>query len=142
MWWDDVASYRVLHAQLPFVMVAHASYPAITKDKLPASLSPKWIRDILRKKIGYKGLIITDDLEMGGVLAAGSIEDVTVATLRAGADMFLVGHNSELIQRAYEAVLREAERALRFALLVARAPRPVSNFKHPSPDLLSCSTPP
>ena len=129
MWGDDLAPYRVLHAQLPFVMVAHASYPAITKDKLPASLSPKWIRDILRKKIGYKGLIITDDLEMGGVLAAGSIEDVAVSTLRAGADMFLVCHNHELVWRAYEAVLREAERDRRFAARVAQASTRVLNFK-------------
>ena len=74
----------MLHRQFPLVMVAHASYPEVTKNNQPASLSRKWMQQILRDRIGYRGLIISDDLEMGGVLAAGSIEDVAVETLRAG----------------------------------------------------------
>ncbi len=96
----------------------------------------------LRKRIGYRGLIISDDLEMGGVLAAGSIEDVAVGTLRAGADMFLVCRNSELVLRAYEAVVREAERDRRFAALVARAADRVSKFKKRSPELRGFPAPP
>src|SRR5262249_26858193 len=115
LWAEDLLPYRRLRREIPFVMVAHASYPAVTKDKLPASLSRKWMTDILRKKIGYRGLIVSDDLEMGGVLAAGSIEEVAVETLRAGADIFLVCHNQELVWRSYEAVLREAERNRKFA---------------------------
>src|SRR5205814_8674101 len=119
MWREDMVPYRELRRDAAFVMVAHANYPAVTRDKLPASLSRKWMTDILRKKIGYKGLIISDDLEMGGVLAADSIEEVAVGTLRAGADMFLVCHNSELVWRGYEAVLREAEKDRRFAAQIA-----------------------
>ena len=89
-WAEDLVPYRQTHRRLPFVMVAHAAYPGVTKDKLPASLSSKWMKGILRDKVGYKGIILSDDLEMGGVLAAGSIEEVAVETLRAGADMFLV----------------------------------------------------
>src|SRR6476661_449116 len=89
MWAEDLLPYRELHRQIPFAMVAHASYPEVTKDNLPASLSRKWMKDILRKKIGFRNLIISDDLEMGGVMAAGSIEEVAVETLRAGADMYL-----------------------------------------------------
>ena len=87
------------------------------------------MQDILRKKIGYRGLIISDDLEMGGVLAAGSIEEVAVETLRAGADMFLVCHNSELVWRGYEAVLREAEKDRRFAAQIAQAAARVLQVK-------------
>src|SRR4029077_12758651 len=58
MWAEDLLPYRELHRQIPFVMVAHACYPEVTKDKLPASLSKKWMQDVLRKKIGYRGLII------------------------------------------------------------------------------------
>ncbi len=129
MWTEDLLPYRELRAQLPFVMVAHAAYPEVAKNNLPASLSKYWMRDILRRKIGYRGLIISDDLEMGGVLAAGSIEDVAVGTLRAGADMFLVCHNQELVWRAYEAVLREAERDRRFAAQVAQAAQRVLSVK-------------
>ncbi len=101
-------------------MVAHAAYPQVTGDNTPASLSKKWMKDILRKKIGYDGLIITDDLDMGGVLAAASIEDAAVETLRAGADMFLVCQKEESVRRAFEAVLKQAEADKKFAKLVAR----------------------
>lgn len=129
MWAEDLLPYRELRNQLPFVMVAHACYPQITKDNVPASLSSKWIGEILRRKIGYRGLILSDDLEMGGVLAAGSIEQVAVATLRAGADMFLVCRNLELVWRAFEAVLREAERDRKFRAQVERAAAHVLAFK-------------
>jgi beta-N-acetylhexosaminidase len=135
LWAEDLLPYRELHPRLPFVMVAHACYPDVTKDKLPASLSKKWIKDILRSKIGYRGLIVSDDLEMGGVLAAGSIEDVAVETLRAGADMFLVCHNQELVWRAYEAVLKEAERDRKFAAQITQAAQRVLRFKKRSPAL-------
>jgi beta-N-acetylhexosaminidase len=135
LWAEDLLPYRQLHSRLPFVMVAHACYPDVTKDKLPASLSKKWVKDILRTKIGYRGLIVSDDLEMGGVLAAGSIEEVAVETLRAGADMFLVCHNQELVWRAYEAVLKEAERDRKFAAQVTQAAERVLGFKRRSPAL-------
>jgi beta-N-acetylhexosaminidase len=135
MWAEDLVPYRELRRQIPFVMVAHASYPEVTNDKLPASLSRKWMQDVLRKKIGYKGLIISDDLEMGGVLSTGDIEDVAVETLRAGADMFLVCHNQELIWRGYEAVLRTAERDSKFAAQVAKAAQRVLAFKKRSAEL-------
>ncbi|HLW53606.1 MAG TPA: beta-N-acetylhexosaminidase [Candidatus Angelobacter sp.] len=126
---EDLLPYRQLRALLPFVMVAHAAYPQVTKDRVPASLSKQWIGEILRRKIGYRGLIVSDDLEMGGVLAAGSIEDVAIGTLRAGADMFLVCRNQELVWRAFEAVLREAERDRKFRAQVERAARRVLAFK-------------
>ena len=135
LWAEDLWPYRELHRQIPFVMVAHASYPEVTKDALPASLSKQWMTDVLRKKIGYRGLIISDDLEMGGVLSAGSIEEIVLATLRAGADIFLVCHNHELVWRSYEAALREAERDRKFAALVGRAAQRILNFKRRSAEL-------
>jgi beta-N-acetylhexosaminidase len=142
LWAEDLVPYRQLRGQIPFVMVAHASYPQVTKDNLPASLSSKWMKDILRKKIGYRGLIISDDLEMGGVLAAGSIEQVAVETLRAGADIFLVCHNQELVWRGYEAVLQEAEKDSRFARQVAQAAARVLSFKRRSRELHHFAAPP
>jgi beta-N-acetylhexosaminidase len=123
MWSEDLKPYRELHRQLPFIMVAHATYPhAMKKDKrMPASLSSNWITDILKKKIGYRGLVISDDLEMGGVLAAASMEEAALNTIRAGSDMFLVCQKEEFVWRCYEAVLQEAERNSKFAALVTRA---------------------
>src|SRR5215471_6053507 len=142
MWAEDLAPYRELRRQIPFVMVAHASYPEVTKSQIPASLSPKWMRDVLRKKVGYRGLIISDDLEMGGVLSTGTIEDVAVETLRAGADMFLVCHNQELVWRGYEAVLRTAERDRKFAAHVEQAARRVLSYKKRAKELRGFSAEP
>src|SRR5229473_3569621 len=114
LWEEDLYPYRVLRREFPFVMVAHAAYPAVTKNGTPASLSKKWMDDVLRKKIGYRGLIISDDLEMGGVQAAAPIEQAAIETIRAGADIYLICHNEEYITRSYEAVLERAERDRKF----------------------------
>src|SRR5215510_13522487 len=136
MWAEDLRPYRELRARIPFVMVAHAAYPEITRDNQPASLSRKWMREVLRTKIRYRGLIVSDDLEMGGVLSSGPIEEIAVETLRAGADIFLVCHNQELVWRAFEAVLREAERDSKFARHVGQACERVLRFKKKAPELM------
>lgn len=135
LWNEDLVPYRRLRSQIPFVMVAHAAYPQVTKQKTPASLSKKWMTDILRKKIGYRGLIISDDLEMGGVLSAAPIEVASVETIRAGADIFLICHNDEFVNRSYEAVLREAERDRRFRQQVEAAAKRILALKRRSPEI-------
>ncbi len=129
LWAEDLYPYRALKREMTFVMVAHAAYPAVTRDRTPASISRKWMAEILRKRIGFRGLVVSDDLEMGGVLAATPIEQAAVETLRAGADLFLVCHKEELVRRSYEAVLREAERDASFARRVQQAARRVLAFK-------------
>jgi beta-N-acetylhexosaminidase len=135
MWAEDLAPYRALHRQYPFVMVAHAAYPQVTNGRTPASLSRTWIADVLRTKVGYRGLIISDDLDMGAVLATGPIEEAAVGCIRAGADMFLVCHKEDQIRRAHEAVMREAERDRTFAEQVRQASRRVVRFKTGAPEL-------
>jgi len=120
LWSEDLLPYRALRREFTFVMAAHAAYPEVTGDRTPASLSKKWMSNILRKKIGYRGLIITDDLDMGGVLAAAPVEDAAVETLRAGADMFLVCQKEESVWRAFEAVYKKAESDKKFAALVSQ----------------------
>jgi len=109
LWEQDLVPYRTLRRELPMIMVSHAAFPAVTKDRTPASLSKKWIANILRKKIGYRGLIVSDDLEMGGVLAAAPIEQAAIGHIRAGGDLALICHQEEFILRAHEAMTREAE---------------------------------
>jgi beta-N-acetylhexosaminidase len=129
LWLEDLRPYRTLKRELPFVMVAHCAYPSVTSDKTPASLSRKWITEVLRRKIGYRGLIISDDLEMGGVLAAADIGDAAVETLRAGADIFLVCHKEENVWRTFYTVLAEAERDHRFRRQVEAAAERSRRFK-------------
>ena len=129
LWPEDLLPYRTLRRQFPFVMVSHATYPEVSKDQTPASLSKKWITDVLRKKIGYSGLITSDDLEMGGVLAAAPIERAAVEFVRAGGDLCLICHKEEFVTRAYEELTREAERDSRFRARVAEAARKVQRLK-------------
>ena len=142
LWQEDLVPYRKQRRDLPFVMVAHAAYPQVTGDKTPASLSKKWMSGILRKKIGYRGLIITDDLDMGGLLAAAAIEDAAVETLRAGADMFLICQKEESVRRAFETVLKRAESEPKFARLILEKSKRVTNAKKHSVALKARPTPP
>lgn len=125
LWAEDLAPYRALGSRLPMVMVCHAAYPEVTGERIPASLSAKWITEVLRKKIRYRGLVLSDDLDMGGVLAAATIEQAAVATLRAGTDMYLVCQKEENVERAYQAVVRAGERDPSFARRLAAAHRRV-----------------
>jgi len=142
LWAEDLLPYRALHAQFSFVMVAHAAFPQVTGDALPASLSRKWLTTILRKKIGYRGLILADDLEMGGVLAAAAIEDAAVQTLLAGADIFPVCHNENQVWRSFEGVLRAAEGDRKLAARIRQAANHVLAFKKKARQLMAKSPPP
>jgi beta-N-acetylhexosaminidase len=84
-------------------------------------LSKKWITGILRNRIRYNGFIVSDDMEMGAVLEFAPIEQTVVQHIRAGGDLALICHREELIARAYEALIREAERDRKFASRVAEA---------------------
>lgn len=124
LWTQDLAPYRALAAKLPLVMVSHAAYPR-AKDRTPASISPFWISTVLKKRIGYRGLVISDDMEMGGILNETSIEDAAVKAIAAGTDLIEICRNPLLIVRAYEAVLAEAERSAAFRRRVEHASRRV-----------------
>jgi beta-N-acetylhexosaminidase len=132
MWIEDLFPYRILRNQLPFVMVAHAAYPEATGERMPASLSRKWISDLLGKKIRYNGLIVSDDLEMGAVLKFAPIEHTVVQHIRAGGDLTLICHQEEMVVRAYESLIHEAERDRKFAQRVRECARRVLAFKKKS----------
>jgi beta-N-acetylhexosaminidase len=76
------------------VMTSHAIYTSLDA-KSPATLSRIVLTDILRKKIGFKGLIITDDLEMGAIEKKWGVAEGALASFKAGADMLLVCKNQD-----------------------------------------------
>lgn len=142
VWNGDLVPYRELRRELPFVMVGHVSCPKIKGSGTPASLSKKWITGVLREKIGYRGLVVSDDLDMGGVLNSVSVEEAAVATLKAGSDIFLVCQREENVWRAYEAVYKYAERNAAFARIVALKAKRVIAFKAKSVELHARMAPP
>ncbi len=119
---EDLAPYCALHAAMPMVMTNHAAYPATPGGEKPASASTYWITTILRKRLGYRGIILSDDLEMGGILKFMPVEEAAVTAIRAGSDLIEICHSPELILRSYEALLSEGERSAAFrASLLQRA---------------------
>ncbi len=83
---EDIRPYRVLNDNhVSGVMAAHVVYPAV--DALPASLSPRWISEILRRDLGFHGCVFADDLSMAGAVAFGDILERTRLAHTAGCDV-------------------------------------------------------
>src|SRR6202043_2481440 len=97
----------------------------VTHDRTSASLSKLWITDILRKRVGYRNLIVSDDLEMGAVLAAAQVGHAAVEHIRAGGDLCLICHREDYIVQACEELIKTAERDPKFARRVEESARRV-----------------
>lgn len=88
---DDLLPFRSgIEAGCRFVMAGHISYPNITGDGTPASLSPFFLTQILRQQIGFDGLIITDALRMAAVADRYDSAAAAVTSFLAGADLLLM----------------------------------------------------
>jgi beta-N-acetylhexosaminidase len=95
-------------AGLSAIMTAHVLYPA-WDALLPATLSPRIARDILRGDLGFAGLLVSDDLGMRAVADRWPIEELVVQSLLAGVDHFLVREPRERQEAAFAALVRAAE---------------------------------
>ena len=73
-------------------MTAHVIYPAVDDAYCPASLSEFWLTEILRRRLGFAGLILSDALEMKGIMTVHPVESGLLA-LAAGTDIFLFTGN-------------------------------------------------
>jgi beta-N-acetylhexosaminidase len=122
LWEQDMLPYRKVHRALPFIMVSHASYPqAFSKPDtkaVPASISPFWIDRTLKHKLAFRGLIVSDDMEMGGILHHAPMEEAAVAAIAAGTHLIEICKDPALVLTAYEAILSEAERSRSFRATV------------------------
>ncbi|HBO39779.1 MAG TPA: hypothetical protein DD477_00980 [Spirochaetaceae bacterium] len=91
LWQRELVPYRLLIAEgLPAIMSGHLSYPLISGDAVPASLSAVMLKGILRQRLGFDGLIITDDLMMNGAAAPGGLAETVELALRAGNDIVMI----------------------------------------------------
>jgi beta-N-acetylhexosaminidase len=106
---DDALPYASLGVALASVMPAHVVYPKV--DRLPAGFSPRWLKDILRRRLGFEGLIFSDDLAMEGARRIGgrvvSHAQAAMAALAAGCDMVLLCNQSQGGGVALDALLDE-----------------------------------
>ena len=100
---EDVIPYTALMPELDSIMLAHVLFPALDPE-LPASLSPRVIRDFLRGQLGFdKHLVLTDDLDMGAIADRFPDNTDVTAALEAGNDLAMICHK---IERAEDAATR------------------------------------
>lgn len=90
----DLLPYLSLAAMLDAMMVAHVVYPRV--DPLPAGYSRRWLRDYLRGRVGYRGVILSDDLGMHAARIVGDLEARVRACLSAGCDLVLVCRSEDV----------------------------------------------
>jgi beta-N-acetylhexosaminidase len=110
------------------VMTAHVIYECLDAD-LPATLSPRVLQPLLRERMGFEGVIISDDLEMKAVADHHSVEDMVKMGLAAGVDHFLCCRDVHRAGRAVEAALRLAEASRALAAQVAKSAARVRALK-------------
>lgn len=104
---NDLVPYRALIGKgLTGVMPAHVIYPKV--DARPAGFSPVWLKDILRGRLGFDGVVFSDDLSMEGASVAGDIVERGHAALSAGCDMVLVCNAPEAARRLLDGLGRYA----------------------------------
>lgn len=86
-----------INNNVSMIMVGHSSYPKITGDDLPASLSSRIINDILRTKLGYDGVVIIDAVNMGALASNYSEKYIYTTAINAGVDIFIMPNGSKRV---------------------------------------------
>ncbi|MBN2676165.1 MAG: glycoside hydrolase family 3 protein [Alphaproteobacteria bacterium] len=108
----ELIPYEKLSAEVPMVMTAHIFNKNLDSD-VPGTLSQKVITGILRNKIGFKGVVISDDLQMNAIDEHYSLEETVVKLINAGVDILLVGNNlnsdTEIDEKIQEIILDKIE---------------------------------
>jgi beta-N-acetylhexosaminidase len=79
-----------IRAGVGMVMTAHMALPAVTGDSTPATLSPAVMRDLLRRDLGFRGILSTDAMDMRGVLATMGLAEASKRAVEAGNDILLM----------------------------------------------------
>ncbi|MBA7466394.1 Beta-hexosaminidase [subsurface metagenome] len=104
MWQRELLPYRILIPEgIPAIMSAHIAYPDILGNLLPSSRSRYLIEEVLRKKLAFDGLLITDDMEMNGAISGGvDTAQASLEALEAGNDMILVSHTPRVQDRTWQ----------------------------------------
>jgi beta-N-acetylhexosaminidase len=127
----ELVPYKMMIAEgLEAIMSGHIAFPNVAGNGLPASLSPQLIDGLLRKDLGFRGVVITDDLYMEGARPAGwSIAQAAVQALEAGNDLLLISKPEASQDAAWRALVDRAGRDPQFLARLQTAARRVLELK-------------
>ncbi|MFO1464522.1 MAG: beta-N-acetylhexosaminidase [bacterium] len=120
---------RAAAAGIPLLMTAHVVYPALDPN-WPATLSEKVLGDLLRRQLGFEGLVISDDFFMKGIAAQWSLEEAAERFLRVGGDLVLLCHQEAVQRRVAAHLVHVAEREVQFRELLAAKAKKMDKFRH------------
>jgi beta-N-acetylhexosaminidase len=101
----ELSVFRHFAGKVDSMMIGHAFYPALDDTGIPSSLSRKIITDLLRGEMGFRGLVMTDDLDMGAILnpygvGDTGLEKVIQLAISAGNDVAMICHRVEMVEKA------------------------------------------
>ncbi len=127
----ELVPFKYLIAEkIPAIMSGHLGFPQITHSDEPASLSKRFLTDILRHQLGYEGLIITDDMMMNGdTLYAGSVSNAFYLAIEAGNDIIISSTTAHLNEALWTSNLLRMQNDAAFREIVVNAARRVIKVK-------------
>jgi beta-N-acetylhexosaminidase len=97
----ELAIFRKFSARVDSMMICHGWYPSFAPQRTPATLSRRIITDLLRNDLGFDGLIMTDDLDMGAILNGYRLEDTIRYAINAGNDLAMICHRIPEIENVH-----------------------------------------
>lgn len=100
----ELKVFREMHAEVDSMMTGHISFTGLEASPCPASLSLQVTGQLLRQEMGFEGLIMTDDLDMGAILNHYGFEETMRMALGAGNDLLMICHRVELVPQAAKAI--------------------------------------
>lgn len=119
---------KAIRAGIPMLMTAHVLFPALDKD-WPATLSEKILQGLLRKRMGFEGLIISDDFFMKGIAERWSLEEAAERFLLVGGDLVLLCHQEAVQRRVAAHLVHRAEKDSDFRLLLEEKAQKIAKFR-------------
>jgi beta-N-acetylhexosaminidase len=138
---EEWKPFRALLGEVDSMMVGHANYPALDDSGFPSSLSRKIIHGILREEWGYRGTVISDDLDMGAIVGHYGLAESVTRAVEAGNDLVLLCHRPELIPDAAKALetisknrAAEAEKQIAAFMATLQPPHAFSLEAHAAVD--------